>query len=187
LRLFVAVRLDEEAMAGVASARAALEDALKGARWASPGTTHLTLRFIGDVPPGTADAIAGAMTPVASTTRAFEFTVAGLGGFPGPGRARVLWAGVSGGRRELADLALKVDAAVRSCGGGAGEDAGREFVPHVTIARLKIPANLQKLAVWAGLKETVLGRCRAARFVLFSSRLTPAGPVHEEVRVYDLA
>ena len=182
-RLFVAVELDEavgramdrvrEAMAGVPSAR-----------WVRADVAHLTLRFIGDTGAEDRERLSAALAQAAPGFRRFEFTVAGLGAFPAESRARVLWAGVGDGARELVDLAGKVDEAVRSVTQGGEE---RVFAPHITIARLKTPANLEKLEVFSGLKETVLGRCRATRFVLFSSRLTPAGPVHERVRAYDLS
>ena len=71
----------------------------------------------------------------AGRNRAFTLSVAGGGAFSNPARAHVLWSGMSGDSRALAELAATVAAAARGAG-IAPPDAYRGFTPHLTLARL---------------------------------------------------
>jgi len=118
--------------------------------WAGPGgipgravppeSWHLTLRFLGDVDEVTEDRTLAALDE-ADLGEAFPVTVTGAGAFPNPRRATVLWIGVREERR-LAELAAAVEEAVV----GAGlEENDRPFAAHLTLARIRPPADLRPL------------------------------------------
>jgi RNA 2',3'-cyclic 3'-phosphodiesterase len=69
---------------------------------------------------------------------------AGAGAFPGGGRARVLWTGLDGDQRALADLAASVSAGARRAG-APPPDEGRRFRAHLTLARCRAPADMRSL------------------------------------------
>ena len=79
-----------------------------------------------------------------------SLALGGAGTFPGAARARVLWTGVHGERRELGMLADSAAAAARRAGAPPAEE-GRRFQPHLTLARCRAPVDARALV--AGLSE----------------------------------
>ncbi len=95
--------------------------------------------------------------------------MAGAGAFPSPARARVLWCGLDGDRRALAELAASV-AAGAGRAGAPPPDAGRPFRPHLTLARSRrAPADVQDLVT--ALTPYQGPRWRAERVELIESHL----------------
>jgi 2'-5' RNA ligase len=138
---------------------------------------HLTLRFIGDADERRARALAAALErplPVAP----FDLTVAGVGTFPPRGRPRVIWVGVANGRETIVaierEIAGRVDAIA-----GASEERG--FTPHLTVARIKDAAGLNR-TICDGLEDRLLGSTRVGEVVLYESRLSSAGPAYVPLR-----
>lgn len=87
IRLFVALDLPwalRDRLTGLAGG-------LRGARWVPPENYHLTLRFIGEVPPWRADEVDHALASLRAP--GFVLTLTGLGVFEKAGRAVALWVG----------------------------------------------------------------------------------------------
>src|SRR5688500_7635710 len=83
--------------------RAAAEDLLaalrRGAagrevRWVDPDRIHLTVQFLGSVPAELQPGVEGALAAAARGCPPLTLRLEGAGAFPGPRRARVLWAGL---------------------------------------------------------------------------------------------
>ena len=127
MRLFVALDLPW----GLRDALFHLAGGIPGARWIPPENYHLTLRFIGEVPPTCAEEIDLALTTLRA--RKLSLTIAGVGCFSKAGRQTQLWAGVE--RSEALDrLQAKIENALQRAG---LEPERRRFTPHVTLARLR--------------------------------------------------
>jgi 2'-5' RNA ligase len=131
LRLFIAVPIP-------VAVRTALADRLAGerqrharARWQSPETWHLTLRFLGDTPAEVVPAIGDAMRLVARSQSPFEIRLGGTGVFERRRGPRVAWLGVTQGSAELTALATALARALRP----DAADAEPPFRPHLTLAR----------------------------------------------------
>jgi 2'-5' RNA ligase len=141
MRLFVAIApppgvLDElDALA--APFRAARQDL----RWTSRGAWHVTLAFLGDVAESAVDELMRRLERAAWRHDDIRLNFAGAGAFPAVHRANVLWSGLSGDRRALANLAASV-AAGASRAGATPPDKGRRFQPHLTLARCRTPADV---------------------------------------------
>jgi 2'-5' RNA ligase len=75
---------------------------------------------------------------------AFILSFSGGGAFPSATRANVLWSGLAGDRRALADLAASVAAGSRRAGAPPPE-AGRRYNPHLTLARCRAPVNVERV------------------------------------------
>jgi 2'-5' RNA ligase len=166
VRAFLAIPLPLRLTAELAAVGAGT----KGLRGQRAETIHLTVRFLGDIeePQPVIDAVA----PVAARVPAFELELKGLGVFPRPNRATVLWAGVARGAQEAAALAGGVAEALVPLG---FEPEKRPFVPHVTVGRFRRPQRYEPDT------ERAFGRARADRLVFYSSTLTPQGARHESV------
>lgn len=110
------------------------------ARWARPEGMHLTVQFLGEISAAQATAVVAALQAMPPVPP-FEVEVRRVGVFPGPQRARVLWAGIEA-PPALAALARSVQRALAPHGFTPEE---REFKPHLTLARFSSPPRAAPL------------------------------------------
>lgn len=175
-RLFVSLQLPDD----VQDALAEVWWGMPGARWTPPHQLHLTLRFLGEVPdrllPDLSEALAAVDAP------SFWLEVHGLGLFPGRGRPRVLWAGLSASE-PLRHLQHKVERAVQRVGLPAER---RQFHPHITLAKLDgaPPGKLAEFLAEHSLLR--LDPFEVEGFQLMSSLLQPEGAEHTLVQAFPL-
>lgn len=145
---FLGIDLDEEDRHRLA---AALTDAfadhpVPGIRVAPPNW-HLTVRYLGPVDPARLDMIAHTLGGV-DLGGPFRLRLDGLGAFPRPEQATVLWVGTAEGTGELHGLRERVEEELGAIG-IAPED--RPFAPHLTLSRIRPPTD-----VWTWLEEDPL-------------------------------
>ena len=178
-RLFVGVPLPDEVRSGLeAHLRATFGERLPG-RAVVPRNWHLTLRFLGDTDTERHRRLTEALRAI-DPGPAFELAFGGLGAFPRPARATVLWVGIGDGAREMRALAEKLEAAARAAGFAPEEKA---FSPHLTVSRVNPPADLRR-----DVERTPPfgGRMTVDAFVLFRSHLGGGPPRYEEMERYPL-
>lgn len=151
--------------------------------WVAPANLHVTLKFLGQVDESRVAAFADALRAAAARHRPFEVAVRGLGAFPSPGRARVLWAGLQDDAAELAALAESVEAA---CAGLGAPRETRAFAAHVTLGRVREPRRQPALAE-ALARPADVGRVRIERVSLMRSELSARGARYSELAGAPLA
>lgn len=171
-RLFIAIELPDSVKNQLLTLRANIS----GATWVKPHGYHLTLRFLGDgIEAAKLEAIKASLTEVVSP--AFAFQLQGVGRFPpNPQRgARVLWVGVSA-PPALKQLYQRVEQTITELG---FLPEGRDFNPHITLARLKSykpdPKVEQFLQAHRNFRSETI---RVSAFHLFSSVLSPQGAAY---------
>ena len=180
LRSFIAIKLPDEVQQAIARSTAGLQQALPKplVRWVPPENMHLTLKFFGDVSPANLEQLAEALKAEAAAHPAFSISVGGLGAFPNPRRARILWIGLEAPAGLPALQHALESAAARL--GYAPED--RPFSPHLTIGRVGqnvSAADLQKIRT--ALEATSVGQLgtfQAETVDIFKSDLQPGGSVY---------
>jgi 2'-5' RNA ligase len=176
IRLFVAVDLPEAVRQRLALVRAPLPDA----RWIPPENMHLTLRFIGEVPPPLATEIDTLLGRIEAPP--FELRLGRLGTFGSRGRVRILWAGIDGGE-ALAHLQAKIE---RACMRAGLPPDPRKFHPHVTLARCK-DVREALASEFIGTHDGFdVPAIPVDRFVLYSSHTGRAGAIYSQEAVYPL-
>ncbi|HEX8675317.1 MAG TPA: RNA 2',3'-cyclic phosphodiesterase, partial [Longimicrobium sp.] len=179
-RLFLAVELPDDARERLA---AHLRDAPGGGalpgRAVAPASWHLTLRFLGDTPPAQRADVVRAMAD-ADPGAAFTLGFGGLGAFPRPARATVLWLGVEEGSERLGRLAAVAEEAARRAGFAAEE---RPFSAHLTLARIRPAQDVRPLLERV---PPFRERIRVDAVVLFRSHLGPGGARYEAVERFPL-
>ena len=94
MRLFIALNLPEAEKERIHEAVAPLRDANLPVRWVEPVNYHVTLKFLGDIRPDTADEVTEAVDEIASKTEPFAVDVGGFGAFPTIRKPKVIWMGI---------------------------------------------------------------------------------------------
>ena len=179
LRLFVAVTIPAAAGADVDAAVAPWRAAFPRARWVPPENRHVTLKFLGRTYPRLLDWVPERLGEVARGVAPFTTCVAGLGCFPSPVRARVLWAGLEDAQGRLAGLAGAVDDALAR----EFEPERRAFAAHLTVARSDPPLRLPEDFGTAPLRSDPF---EVREIVLFRSHLRRPAPVYEPIGRFPL-
>jgi 2'-5' RNA ligase len=145
MRLFVAIEPPTAALDELDAATMPLRQAWPQLRWTDRSAWHITLAFLGEVDEATAVRLRPELGHAARDCRhAPDLSVAASGAFPSADRAHVLWTGISGDLPVLKALAKEV-AAGADRAGAPPPDAGRGFMPHLTLARCRAPANVHPL------------------------------------------
>jgi 2'-5' RNA ligase len=180
-RLFLAVALDDDARHALVARLAAMAgDGLPG-KVVPPGNWHLTLRFLGSTPAVRRDLLLATLEEDLDQP-SFKVQLAGLGAFPRPKAATVLWVGVDDPADGLTGIAEACEAAARTVGFDPEE---RPFHPHVTLARIRPPRNVVALV---GESEPAGVRLAVGAVTLYRSRLGGrAGSSYEVVDTIELA
>lgn len=141
-RLFIAVDLTDDVRHGLAAhLRAALGHAPVPGRPVVPANWHITLRFLGNSTEWQCETVLAGLTET-ELGRPFTLSFSGLGAFPRPARATVLWLGVAEGSSALTGLASVIEDVVGSAG-FVPED--RPFHPHLTLSRLRPPQDVGRV------------------------------------------
>ena len=168
-RLFAAIDLPESTRQLLSN----LDPRIRGVRWVDAEQMHLTLGFFADVPEEINLAFREKLSGI--DFGAFFLPIIGVGAFPPRGWPKVIWIGVGRGHPHLFQLHKRVsDAAIAS----ALEPDLRPWHPHITIARCR---DVAPQSVREFLKSNIdldAGMIRVDSFHLYSSTLTPAGPIH---------
>lgn len=178
-RLFTAIELPAEVVDGLATLKAGLN----GAHWINPDNYHITTRFAGDISDAQAGEFAEALSGVHFGS--FDIELSGLGSFGG-NKPRAIWVAVK--PSPALDLLQKAHERAARLAGLPPET--RNFVPHVTLARLRNVspfAVAEYLARHGGFR---LPPFPVERFVLFSSRPNQGGGpyvVEEDYPSWDVA
>jgi 2'-5' RNA ligase len=179
LRLFVAVEVPEAVRRQVEAAVAPWRERFPAARWVPLENQHLTVKFLGATWPRLVEWVHEAVGAAASALAPFETRARGLGAFPSPRRARVLWAGLEDPERAMAGISSALDEALRR----EFPAEKREFTPHLTVARFDPPVALEDAAERSLESEPF----RVDRLVLFQSHLRRPAPVYERLASFALA
>jgi 2'-5' RNA ligase len=141
MTLFFAVPLPAGPQALAGRCRDTARAALGPARYAALEGLHITLAFLGRVAADQVPGLVQLAARAAGRSPGFELRTAGLGGFPGPGRTRILWLGCA---PEPALDALAANLRQALAAGGVAFDA-KPFRPHITLARFRQPVDLDVL------------------------------------------
>ena len=168
-RLFVAIDLPELTRQLVAG----LDPHIRGVRWVDPAQMHLTLSFSGDVP----DEIDLALREKLSAIEfgAFFLPIVGVGTFSAKGAPKIIWIGVGKAHPHLFQIHKRVQEAALAAG---LEPELKPWHPHITIARCRDVSAQSLRKFLQSNAECDAGMFRVDDFHLYSSKLTPSGPIH---------
>jgi len=180
MRAFLAIDIPEEIRKRLATTQDELRQFSSAAKWVSPESIHLTLKFMGEIPEQRRDDIDQAMAGL--KWKPFSVAVRGVGFFPGLASPRVLWAGLESS--VVAGLAKEIDSRLEREG---FEREERDFRAHLTLARTK-GNRLERSLVKAAerFEQTEFGTFVANCVYLYQSTLKPGGSLYTKLKEYPL-
>jgi 2'-5' RNA ligase len=177
VRTFIAVELSEDVRSQAVRLIDRLARSDAKVKWVGPENMHLTVKFLGDVPEEQIASVCAAVGDAVRASAPFEAELRGAGAFPNAARARTIWLGVGTGTDQLVQMHASLDKALRALG---FPREGRKYHPHLTLGRVRgrgrPPAGLADQ-----LRENsdfLAGTASIDEAVVFSSDLTPQGPVY---------
>ena len=137
---------------------------------------HFTLLFLGEISDEMAQRVQNELKTIQFDS--FDINFEGIGAFPKPKFARVIWIGVKNGAEQLVELAKKVEEKLSPL----GFQSDKEFKPHMTIFRVKnkiddITDELKKYS------NTNFGSQKVIEIKFKKSALTPNGPIYTDLQV----
>lgn len=179
MRSFVAVEVPDRFASAIESIRTALAGVVGKIRWVRTDGVHVTLAFLGEVG---LDRVPGLVKQLGEAARGeapFPLGFDGLGVFPHPRRATVLWLGVRDPTGGLARLQRAVEAGLTLEGFPPDH---RSFFPHVTLGRWREPLTAARVeALLHAPTPAVEGTWTVRALRLMESRLTREGSVYSVV------
>jgi 2'-5' RNA ligase len=183
VRVFVALDVPDAVRAALAELSARLAKICPSARWVRLEAVHLTLKFIGEVPPDSFDKIRQALGGLPNFPPV-KLRFAGLGFFPSARRPRVFWAGVEAGP-TLAEIASAIEMKLEPLSIAPEK---RAFHPHLTLARLESPRGIPALtAAVEALGSPEFGSETFAEFHLYQSVLKRSGAEYTRIVTYSFS
>ncbi len=182
-RAFIAVDIDEEVRGKLVALQRQLEATRADLKLVEPENIHVTMKFLGEVPESKVPEIAEALRSGLDGTKSFDITVNGMGVFPSLKYIRVVWAGVEDGRDELVEIQKKIDSGLQPL----GFRRERDFVPHLTLARVRTARFKDQLAAFVDKNADLeFGASRARAVELKQSTLTQKGPIYSNLARFEL-
>jgi len=177
-RLFIAIDLPKP----VKNRLEVLQKHLDGVKWIELQQMHLTIRFLGNVDEELYQKLLSNLKKIRSPS--FVYSIKGVGVFPNIHRPKVLWAGVEADDR-LSILYQKIEEVVISSGFDPEE---RDYKPHITLGRVKRRLHSEECQTFLGKHEKLeITDIKVDNFILYQSRLTRHGALHQQLQQYSLS
>lgn len=182
-RAFIAVDINEEVRGKLVEFQRQLEATRADLKLVEPENIHVTMKFLGEVPESRVPEITEALGASLEGTKGFDIGVRGIGVFPSLRYIRVVWAGVEAGKDELVGIQKKIDLGLKPI----GFRPERDFVPHLTLARVRTARFKDKLAAFVNdSADLEFGTSRARAIELKQSTLTQRGPIYSTLARFEL-
>ena len=184
VRCFVAIEIPQSIQALLRPVQTHLQSEIQKASWTKQGNFHLTLKFLGDVRSETIEVLRETIQNVADAQAPFSIEFGGVGAFPNFTRPRVLWVGIKQGTLIVSNLAKAVNLELKRL----GFPADNRFHPHLTLARLRTPMNLEPLQHSLRQYDTIAGAVvKVNEITLMRSQLHPKGAVYTPLNLCHLS
>jgi 2'-5' RNA ligase len=175
MRLFTGIDLPEQVNASLQQLLMQLRPTAH-LKWTPDYNLHITLKFIGSWPEERLTELTGVLAAI-SRREPVAVDVRGLLWMPNPHRPRLFWAAVKA--PELTQLNDEIENALEPL--GIAKES-RAYTPHLTLARVRMPAPLQKTReVIAKLESVDFGSFVADRFWLYLSEAGAANSVYTKL------
>ena len=179
-RIFVAINISNEARDKTSKYIEKLRREFPSLRigWDKPEKLHLTLKFLGEIDERQLNDLTGAVARIAKQFSNASLQIAGTGVFPSKRNARILWLGVREIKGSLQNLNEILE---NECEKAGFAKEKRSFKAHLTIARLREPANSKELIERHLTESFESGAFEVSELVIYESKLQKSGSIYSIV------
>ncbi|MBC7113500.1 MAG: RNA 2',3'-cyclic phosphodiesterase [Candidatus Methanomethyliales bacterium] len=177
IRAFLALDISEEVRREIGEFEKEIDSVGADIKLVEIENLHVTMKFLGEIDPNTVEKVYDVMSGLREEK--FVMKVEGVGVFPNWRMIRVVWVGIGDGRERIIKIQRELDSGLAEL----GFERERDFVPHITVGRVRSPRNRDRLVqVLEKYRGHSFGSCVAERLVLKMSKLTPKGPIYSDLR-----
>lgn len=140
---------------------------------------HFNIKFFREIEDEKIDQLKEIVSEACEKLEKFDINISGVSAFPSANYIRVIWLGVKDGYNEMVTLVNMINSGIETLG---FEKEKQKFIPHLTLGRVRSGRNKEKMiAALKELEDIEIGMMKLEKVVLFQSKLSPKGPVYEEV------
>ena len=184
MRTFIAIDLDKEIKDALFALIDKLRERSQNIRWVRREAMHLTLKFLGEINKEKISEIENTLGKVVRNYQPFFLKIKGTGYFPPKKKnPRVLWTGVEADE-VLTSLQQTLERELQKIG---FPEEKREFHPHLTLGRVKMPSSIQEtVSELERHQESVFGEMTVNKITFFQSILKPSGAEYNALSEYQL-
>lgn len=175
MRIFIGIRLSDNTHEEIERFLEPFKRISTPIKWTNSENVHLTLKFIGEVPPEQYSRIEAELTGGDFNVGAFDLEIAGCGKFGRGKEINILWLGTAKDEK-IEELYRRIENSLERLG-IAKED--RPFKPHLTVGRNKKQYNFKPIfELLENNSDASIGKCRVHAFQIFKSELFSSGPIY---------
>ncbi|MHA1311337.1 MAG: RNA 2',3'-cyclic phosphodiesterase [Candidatus Helarchaeota archaeon] len=143
---------------------------------------HITLKFLGNISTQDSEKIINLLNNV--KFRPFDLNLAGIGCFPNPYRARIIWVGTKAGAENVKNIHDQIDSQLKPF-----HFKKEKFQTHITISRIRFLdrsslTNFKKLL--DVFQDKDFGTIKISSFQFKKSILTPKGPIYTTLKDFNM-
>ena len=182
IRAFLAIDLDDDLKPKINKIIREFKKTDARIKYVDLVNLHLTLKFFGEIDTEGLNLLEDAIANVLGEFDSFNIKIKGCGAFPNNNRINVIWVGIDEDS-IIRDMHDKLDKEfVR-----LGLDKDRKFSTHLTIGRMKSAKNKNKVkSTIEEFSDVEIGDMEVTKVSLKKSTLTPAGPIYEDLKIFEL-
>ena len=173
IRCFIAIELPIEIKNQIESYIAELINLAPKLKWVKKEGLHITIKFLGNQSTQKIENMINVLLPLGQTCQPFKISIKNIGAFPNQRKPRVIWLGIEAEPRELF---FQTHAWIQDKLEHIGfEKEQRKFSPHLTLARIKFPVDLNELWKFIDANPFPIQKFNVNEIVLMRSILKPSG------------
>ncbi len=182
IRAFLAIDLDDDLKPKINRIIKEFKQIDTKIKYVELANLHLTLKFFGDIDTNGLKLLEKAISKVVSEFEPFNIKIKGCGAFPNNNHIKVIWVGIENDE-IIKDLHDRLDKEFVSL----GIDKDKKFSTHLTIGRMKSAKNKNKVkSIIEEFEDVEIGEMEVTQISLKKSTLTPAGPIYEDLAIFEL-
>lgn len=185
MRIFIAVEIPGPVKEKISHIQQELKGEVEKIKWVNPELLHFTLKFLGEISEEGLKKVKEITLQIARESKSFTLNIKGMGVFPSYSSPRVIWIGVDEGKEAIGKLAKKLDEEL-SKEGFIKEK--REWIPHLTIGRVKFLREKEKLKELIHSREEIeIGEVKVENLSVIQSYLTPKCSIYKTLGEFPFA
>jgi len=188
MRTFIALDISEDIRKRLAEFMENIQKGLirTGAsiKYVEPENLHLTLKFLGETSEDLTPKIHTELEKFYSTQEKILVKIGEIGVFPNRKFPKVIWVGINGSKEKLQFLQNETE---KICEKFGYKPEGRDFSPHLTIARIKSLKSAQAvMSILDAHRNYGFGKMNFEQITFYQSILHPTGPIYKSLYQYIL-